>query len=64
MRVHVDDPRRDDVAGGVEGFTLFAANRANFHESSVSNRYVAGERRLPRPIDDARVLDDQVMHKV
>ena len=61
MAVVVDEPRRDDPALGVDRPVGGTAQFADLGDLAVLDPDIAAETRHPRPIDDAAVLDQQIV---
>jgi hypothetical protein len=61
VAVIVDEPGRDDPAFGVDRPRGWPAQLADLGNLSVLDAHIATESWHPRPIDDAAVLDQQII---
>ena len=62
--VHVDEPWRDDLAGGVDGVGGLVLDRADADDLAVGDAHVGPTAGRTRSVDQVSTLDDDVQHGV
>ena len=61
VRVHVDEPRRDIAAGGVDLAATPCVDDANLDDAIAVHRYVGRDGRCAGAVDHGAVADDEVV---
>ena len=62
MRVDVDEPRRDNAAGGVDDACRLVIDPPDARDAPIMHAHVRPERRQPGSVDDATAANDDVQH--
>ena len=61
MRVHVDEPRRDDLTPGIDrARCIVVIQFAHRHNFAIANREVGQIPAIAGPIDDAAIADQYI----